>query len=321
MSKFCNIIENITSRHVYIQTHNFPDADAIASAFGLSVLLEKYGIISSICYRGQIERYSTNELVNSLGIKMINIEELKDINRNDEVILVDSQKGNSNIITTKGDEIICIDHHPTFENSLDSYRYADVRPELGACSTIIAEYYMDNNIPIDKRVATALIYGICTDTMGLTRGVTDKDVDTYSYLFKIADKQILKSLEHCSISIDDLKAYANAINSIKVCDNVSFANTGSNCPEARIASISDFMLDLIEVDFSVVYSLKKEGIKISVRSMGKYNAGRITNKALSGIGCGGGHEVMAGGFVPLKEGERDIDAVIGDIQERFLRAM
>lgn len=77
------------------------------------------------------------------------------------------------------------------------------------------------------------------------------------------------------------------------------------------------MLDLIEVDFSVVYSLKKEGIKISVRSMGKYNAGRITNKALSGIGCGGGHEVMAGGFVPLKEGERDIDAVIGDIQERF----
>ena len=104
-----------------------------------------------------------------------------------------------NIITTKGDEIICIDHHPTFENSLDSYRYADVRPELGACSTIIAEYYMDNNIPIDKRVATALIYGICTDTMGLTRGVTDKDVDTYSYLFKIADKQILKALEHCSI--------------------------------------------------------------------------------------------------------------------------
>ena len=287
MSKFCNIIENITSKHVYIQTHNFPDADAIASAFGLSVLLEKYGIISSICYRGQIERYSTNELVNSLGIKMINIEELKDINRNDEVILVDSQKGNSNIITTKGDEIICIDHHPTFENSLDSYRYADVRPELGACSTIIAEYYMDNNIPIDKR----------------------------------ADKQILKALEHCSISIDDLKAYANAINSIKVCDNVSFANTGSNCPEALIASISDFMLDLIEVDFSVVYSLKKEGIKISVRSMGKYNAGRITNKALSGIGCGGGHEVMAGGFVPLKEGERDIDVVIGDIQERFLRAM
>lgn len=40
MSKFCNIIENITSKHVYIQTHNFPDADAIASAFGLSVLLE-----------------------------------------------------------------------------------------------------------------------------------------------------------------------------------------------------------------------------------------------------------------------------------------
>lgn len=120
---------------------------------------------------------------------------------------------------------------------------------------------MDNNIPIDKRVATALIYGICTDTMGLTRGVTDKDVDTYSYLFKIADKQILKALEHCSISIDDLKAYANAINSIKVCDNVSFANTGSNCPEALIASISDFMLDLIEVDFRLYILLRKRELR------------------------------------------------------------
>ena len=102
---------------------------------------------------------------------------------------------------------------------------------------------------------------------------------------------------------------------------MSFANTGSDCPEALIASISDFMLDLIEVDFSVVYSLKKEGIKISARSVGRLDAGKITNKALSGIGSGGGHEVMAGGFVPLKDGEKDIDAVISDIQERFMRTM
>lgn len=318
MSKFDKIIENIHSKHVYIQTHNFPDPDAIASAYGLSVLLERYGISSSICYRGRIERYSTNGFVERLGIKMMNIESASSLNPNDEIILVDSQKGNTNIIDTDGDEIICIDHHPTFENSRNViYRYADIRPELGACSTIIAEYYIENDVPIDTKVATALIYGIKSDTMGLSRGVSSKDVDVYCHLFKLADSKILQSLEHCSIRFDDLKAYGNAINSIKVFNNVSFANTGSDCPEALIATISDFMLNLIEVNISVVYSLKKEGIKLSIRSTGEYDAGKLTNAALEGIGGGGGHASMAGGFVPVN-GNQDIEQLIAEIQDRFL---
>lgn len=318
MGIFDKIIENINSKHVYIQTHNFPDPDAIASAYGLSVLLKNYGISSSICYRGKIERYSTNGFVNSLGIKMMNIESASSLNPNDEIILVDSQKGNTNIIDTDGDEIICIDHHPTFENSKNViYRFSDIRPELGACSTIIADYYIENNIPINTKVATALIYGIKSDTMGLSRGVNAKDVEMYYHLFNLADSKILQSLEHCSIKFDDLKAYGNAINSIKVFNNVSFANTGSDCPEALIATISDFMLNLIEVNFSIVYSLKKEGIKLSVRSAGEYDAGKLTNIALEGIGGGGGHASMAGGFVPVKEGQ-NIDDLIADIQDRFL---
>lgn len=318
MSIFDKIIENIHSKHVYIQTHNFPDPDAIASAYGLAVLLEKYGISSSICYRGKIERYSTNGLVNRLGIKMMNIESASSLNPEDEIILVDSQKGNTNIIDTDGDEIICIDHHPTFENSKNVvYRFADIRPGIGACSTIIAEYYIENDIPIDTKVATALIYGIKSDTMGLSRGVSDKDVEIYCHLFKLADNKILQSLEHCSIKFDDLKAYGNAINSIQVYNNVSFANTGCDCPEALIATISDFMLDLIEVNFSVVYSLKKEGIKLSVRSSGEYDAGKLTNLALEGIGGGGGHASMAGGFVPVNGGN-DTEQLIQDIQDRFL---
>ena len=318
MSKFDKIIENIHSKHVYIQTHNFPDPDAIASAYGLSVLLDRYGISSSICYRGRIERYTTNGLVERLGIKMMNIESASSLNPNDEIILVDSQKGNTNIIDTDGDEIICIDHHPTFENSRNViYRYADIRPELGACSTIIAEYYIENNVPIDTKVATALIYGIKSDTMGLSRGVSSKDVDVYCHLFKLADSKILQSLEHCSIRFDDLKAYGNAINSIKEFYKVSFANTGSDCPEALIATISDFMLNLIEVNISIVYSLKKEGIKLSIRSTGEYDAGKLTNAALEGIGGGGGHASMAGGFVPVN-GNQDIEQLIEEIQDRFL---
>ncbi|MDD6235727.1 MAG: DHH family phosphoesterase [Lachnospiraceae bacterium] len=324
MNRFEEIVRNIKGDMVYIQTHNFPDPDAIASAFGLSELLKYYRIKSSICYKGKIERFSTNGFINKLGIELIDLDTIDGMSENDEIILVDSQKGNSNIVDAPGNEIICIDHHPSFENcNTNDYRYADIRPEYGACSTIIAQYYLENNLKMDKRVATALIFGIKSDTMGLSRGVSQADVDVYQELFKICDMELISSLEHCSLKFDDLKAYANAINSIKIYDNISFANTGYNCPEALIASISDFMLDLVEIDFTVVYSIRDDGIKLSVRSIGEINAGIVTNDALSGIGGGGGHAEMAGGFVPLETGvsHREVSLMIDLIEERFLGAI
>ena len=324
MNRFEEIVRNIKGDMVYIQTHNFPDPDAIASAFGLSKLLKHYDIKSSICYKGKIERFSTNGFVNKLGIELIDLDAINGMSENDEIILVDSQKGNSNIVDAPGNEIICIDHHPSFENcNTNGYRYADIRPEYGACATIIAQYYLENDIQMDKSVATALIFGIKSDTMGLSRGVSQADVDVYQQLYGMCDMELISSLEHCSLKFEDLKAYANAINSIKIYDNISFANTGYNCPEALIASISDFMLDLVEIDFTVVYSIRDDGIKLSVRSIGEINAGIVTNDALSDIGGGGGHAEMAGGFVPFANGtsHEKISLMIELIEERFLAAI
>ncbi len=322
MNKLQELIRNIYSKHVYIQTHNFPDPDAIASAYALSALLELQGISSKICYKGKIERFSTNGFIEKLDIKLSALEDITDMDEHAEIILVDSQKGNANIIDAKGNEIICIDHHPSFgENNDFSYRYSDIRPEVGACATIIASYFIDNNIPIDKKVATALLYGIKSDTMGLSRGVSSLDVDVYQRLFDLSDMSIIQEFEHCSLKFDDLKAFASAINSIKIYDNISFANAGYNCPEALIATVCDFMLDLVVVDFSVVYSIKQDGIKLSIRSQGTIDAGVITNVALGGIGSGGGHATMAGGFVSFRDTNVNVSAMIGDIENRFLGAI
>ena len=206
MNRFEEIVRNIKGDMVYIQTHNFPDPDAIASAFGLSELLKHYDIKSSICYKGKIERFSTNGFVNKLGIELIDLDAINGMSENDEIILVDSQKGNSNIVDAPGNEIICIDHHPSFENcNTNDYRYADIRPEYGACATIIAQYYLENDIQMDERVATALIFGIKSDTMGLSRGVSQADVDVYQQLYGMCDMELISSLEHCSLKFEDLK--------------------------------------------------------------------------------------------------------------------
>ena len=79
-----------------------------------------------------------------------------------------------------------------------------------------------------------------------------------------------------------------------------------------------FMLALKEVTFSVVYSRKEGGIKLSVRSeKSSLDAGKIISKALEGIGNGGGHASMAGGFVPFDGNEQQAVVLMDSIKERF----
>ena len=107
MTKLQELLKQINRKHVYIQTHNFPDPDAIASALGIQELLKHNGISSTICYKGKIDRYSTDKLRELMEIELLNVEDLSTIlTDEDEVILVDAQKGNSNIVDITGDEII-----------------------------------------------------------------------------------------------------------------------------------------------------------------------------------------------------------------------
>lgn len=142
------IIANISGNRVHIQTHNFPDPDAIACAYGLSELLKAKGVEAEICYKGNIERTVTAKMVGLLNIKVKEYTNPDEFNEGDEIILVDAQKGNSNIVDMNGQEIICIDHHPIYDPV--DYRFSDIRPDVGACASIIATYYFDNNIDMPE---------------------------------------------------------------------------------------------------------------------------------------------------------------------------
>lgn len=317
MLKLQELVKHISGKHVYIQTHNFPDPDALSSAYGLKMLLASQGLQSTICYKGKIDRFAMMKFIEYLGVDLVNLNDLTDMSSEDEIILVDSQKGNANIVDMVGDEIICIDHHPTFEYV--DYRFSDIRPNVGACASIIASYYFENNILVDEKTATALMYGIKVDTANLSRGVSPLDLDMFYKLYWISNREILGQLDRSEIQFNDLRAYANAISSIKMFDNISIAHTGKECPEPLIATISDFMLELSEIDCSIVYSVRKDGIKLSVRScVNQIDSGKLTKNALQGIGSGGGHATMAGGFAPYPEDMQDVDQFIQVIEEGFM---
>ena len=297
MEKLNQLADLCRGHTVFIQTHNYPDPDAIASAYGLQKLLETQGIPATLCYEGRIDKLSASKMLEAFGIRMVPYDRLRaSMTPQDYIICVDAQKLSGNTTDFIGDEVACIDHHPTFVPM--EYHYQDIRM-VGACASLIAEYYVRSGNTPDRNVATALLYGIKMDTLQFTRGVTPLDIEMFGFLFPLCDQEVLADLERNNMEFSDLKAYGEAIESIELYDKIGFSCIPFSCPDALIAILSDFILALIEVEVAVVFSFRKDGVKLSVRSEDPdIHAGDLLHEALKGLGSGGGHAVMGGGLIP-----------------------
>ena len=313
------LVNLLKGHKVYLQTHNFPDPDALASAFGIQVFLRAHGVETTICYSGEVETNSTKKMMDVFHIEAYEIDEITDMSPEDYIVTIDGQKYNSNLTDFPGNEVACIDHHPTMIPC--AYEYSDLRI-CGACASIVANYFKESETTLDTNTATALLYGIKMDTDSFNRGVTDFDIEMFSYLHKLADNQTIVSLSHNNYEIQDLYAYGEAIRNIKIYDNVGFASISFDCPDALVAMISDFILGLDIVQFAVVYATRNGGFKFSVRNETKhYHAGTVTAKALKDIGDGGGHFAMAGGIVTADQIHTLGENPHFEIQQRFMNIL
>ena len=311
------LIELCKNKTVWIQTHNFPDPDAIASAFGLQRLLAHFGIPSRLCHEGQIDKLSSLKMLNLCGITMEPYGVVCDVmQETDMIILVDCQKNNGNTTDLIGDEMAVIDHHPTFVQV--DYQYADLCI-TGACASLITDYYRALDIAPDAQTATALLYGLRMDTLQLSRGVTEFDIEMYAYLFHYADKALLHELETNNMEFADLQAYGSAIEHIRCFGKVCFSYLDFVCPDALVAALSDFLLALAEIEVVVIYAKREGGYKFSIRSEREdVHAGKLANRAVKGWGNGGGHASMAGGFAENEKLPKDTMYLFDTVQEHFM---
>lgn len=312
------LLSILRGHRIWIQTHNFPDPDAIASAYGLQYFLDYHGIPANICYNGNVDKISVAKMITNFDIDMRPISEL-DLRKDDYVILVDGQKYNANLTDIPGEEVAVIDHHKTVKPC--EYLYKDVRL-CGACSTLITQYIKESNTPMTQKIASVLSYGLKMDTDSMNRGVTKLDIQMLEYLYDYTDRELVQSMYNNGIELKDLRAYGAAIENIQIYDCIGLARIPFDCQDALIAMVSDFILRLDAVTIAVIYAERNGGLKFSVRSEEPgVHAGDLTMNALKGIGDGGGHFTMAGGFVPA-EYRIEVNSVEDKaLYERFVNAV
>lgn len=317
LNKLINLCKN---KNVWIQTHNFPDPDAISSAYALKELLSHFNIETKLCYEGAIDKLSSTKMLSLLQIEMYAHSEITDILLpTDMIILVDCQKNGGNTTDLTGEELAVIDHHP--KNNKAEYEYTDIRM-TGACASIIASYFRDNGITPSQNTATALLYGIRMDTLQFSRGVTEFDVEMFGYLFPLVNHSTMQLLETNNMEFDDLQAYGMSIKNTRIYGKVGFSYVDFNCPDALVAILSDFLLSLVEVEVAIIYAKRDDGYKFSIRSeRTDANAGQIANLGLSKWGNGGGHAFMAGGFVPKDKVNVSNEIFYDEVRSHFTKLM
>lgn len=232
-----------------------------------------------------------------------------------QLVVVDGFVGNSNVTGLIGEVIGVIDHHSPPDES--NCRYQDIRPEYGACSTILFEYFRDTNTAMEKNVATSLLMGLMMDTAFMTRGVRPIDLEAFAELFFRGDWETGSRILKNSLSVKDLAVFREAINACTVAGDFCYVPIQNETSPEVMALVADFFLGLREIHFVVVVEPDRDEYRLSVRSEdNRRPADVVIRRALSGIGSGGGHVHMGGGAIP-----RDLFPGEQRLRKRFLTAM
>ncbi len=298
LEKFDRLLASLTGcSRIIVQAHDFPDHDAIGSAFALAYLLKKQGFAPFITYQGFIDRVSLRNLIDWLDIP-ITKSHLLGLKPSDKIIVVDGCIGEKNVTDLPGIEVGVIDHHQVKAPSFVAYQ--DIRPHYGSTATIMVEYFNHFDLPIPKRVATALLVGLSFDTANFTRAVSPADIKALLQLQLSADMDMVNRICRNQIEYQELKLFDSMLSNMRKEKNCAFASLPEGCPKNMLGVLGDFLLSVDELDIVILSARNKEKTFISLRSECKQNnVADIVRRVLnnSGVGFGGGHPHMAGGVI------------------------
>jgi nanoRNase/pAp phosphatase (c-di-AMP/oligoRNAs hydrolase) len=281
---------------LFIQPHDFPDPDAVASAFALKHLFSCRGVKTTIVYEGDLQRSALLAMIAKLGIRIVRAAEAV-ISPADRVIIVDGCKGTKNVSDLPAREIAVLDHH--LVKAPEDVPYTDIRPELGSCSTLLENYWTESGERIPPDVATALVIGISVDTAILTRGATEEDIGAYYRLSRVANLALAQEILRRNLEKGDLEFYRFALEHADIGGDLAFCHFPQGCDQNLLGILADFFIAVREVHFVVLSAANPGGINLSVRSdRPEWNAALLLKDLLDGDGFGGGHDDMAGGIIP-----------------------
>lgn len=272
------------------------DPDAIASALALKRLFWRKVQKTVICRVNAIKRSDNLAMIRDLKINVPYITKA-DTSGVTKWAMVDSQPHHHKSLRHIDFSII-IDHHSP--DPLLNVPFMDIREEYGAVSSIMTEYLRAAGVTPSVKLATALFYGIKTDTDNFTRTSTCADVKAFRYLYPRVNINIIKKIESSEINKKNLAAFRKAFEELQVIGDTAYIHMGVIKDADMLVILADFFLKMAEATWCMVSGIYGKKLIIIMRNVGfRLDAGKVAERLFGKLGSAGGHKSAARVEIPL----------------------
>ncbi len=290
------------------------DPDAMASALALKRLLWRRVKKIFVFHINPIERADNLAFIRLLKVDQ---EHVRHARRSlvTKWAILDSQPEHHEAFHRFRFDIV-IDHHPVLEST--KAPFVDIKPDYGANSTIMTEYLKAAGIKPSATLATALFYGIKTDTDNFVRESLPNDVNAFRYLYKYVNMNVIKKIESSEMTVKTLEIFKEAMDRLVIYKDTAVVFMGDNRPPDSLVMVADFFMRLAEATWSVVAGIHRGKLIVIIRNAGlRGDAGRLAQRLFGKLGGNaGGHASAARAEIPV---ENVKEAMGGEESvERFL---
>ncbi|MBW4669304.1 MAG: bifunctional oligoribonuclease/PAP phosphatase NrnA [Cyanomargarita calcarea GSE-NOS-MK-12-04C] len=262
---------------------DFPDPDALSSAWAYQLIAQQYDIKCEIIYAGTLSHQENIALVKLTGLpahrwSMPTLRS-KDLSSYQGFVLIDNQGTTSGLLAmvlSSGIPLIAVIDHHSFQGELKS-EFVDVRPTVRATATIFTQYIqagllnLDSSINQHVKCATALMHGLRSDTNRLMQA-QEEDFMAAAYLSRYCDAQLLNTVLQANRSKPVMDVIERSLKNRIVQNNFSIAGVGYLRYDDRdaIPQAADFLVTEENVHTAVVYGIvhdEDEELEIVVGSL------------------------------------------------------
>jgi nanoRNase/pAp phosphatase (c-di-AMP/oligoRNAs hydrolase) len=256
-------------RHAII-LQDYPDPDAISSAYAHQFLSSTFDIQTDILYADKISHPQNIAMVRLLEIPLQRYDPSEvELGKYDGAVFIDNQGTTAQSILTDIEKqdipvLMVVDHHDP-QGRLDP-EFIEIR-RVGAVATIYVEYLIDEACPISLEssnkkhilLATALILGIITDTKHFINATAD-DFNAAQALSEFRNSELLEEILSQSRSKATMKVIHDALANRIVVENFSIAGVGYLHSEDRdaIGQAADFLASEENVHTAIIYGIVKD---------------------------------------------------------------
>lgn len=277
------VLDHHSSERQLIVIQDFPDPDALSSAWAYQLIAQQYNIQCDIVYAGTLSHQENIALVKltNLPAKRWGIQTLKDQDFSvyQGCVLVDNQGTTTQLMPFVKQAnipiVVLIDHH-NLQGNLEA-EFTDLRPQTRATATILTQYLqkgllkLDSSISTHVKCATALMHGLRADTDRLMRA-KEEDFLAAAYLSRFYDVQLLNAVLQTARSRRVMDVIERSLKNRIVQNNFSIAGVGYLRYDDRdaIPQAADFLVTEENVHTAVVYGIvhnEDEEVEVVIGSL------------------------------------------------------